>query len=179
MPLETNETPAPTKQIEPLALIKALASAAKGYRSAVDLMNQAMKDGINVQGALSALCGYEDILTHAIAEAELVIAESPSADQDLPGFVTAARLNSELEYAVLSENFPGPQTRDHIDTVWKSLKAWDVVAGKIEWDDGKIEHNVKTCHTGLTFEEALALYAECADYHFRRIEFAGVALQVN
>lgn len=46
-----------------------LLEALQGYMSAVERMNQAMKDGVNVQGAISALVGYEDMAHSAINKA--------------------------------------------------------------------------------------------------------------
>ncbi|WP_414465263.1 hypothetical protein [Klebsiella michiganensis] len=46
-----------------------LLEALLGYMSAVERMNQAMKDGFNVQGAISALAGYEDMAHSVINKA--------------------------------------------------------------------------------------------------------------
>lgn len=43
--------------------------ALKGYMGAVDTMNAAMKDGVNVHGAISALIGCEEMAHQAIANA--------------------------------------------------------------------------------------------------------------
>jgi hypothetical protein len=40
-----------------------------GYMSAVETMNAAMKDGLNVHGAVAALVGWEDMAKAAIAKA--------------------------------------------------------------------------------------------------------------
>jgi len=42
----------------------------KLYMAAVQQMNDAMKDGLNVHGAIAELVGAEDMLNHAIAKAE-------------------------------------------------------------------------------------------------------------
>lgn len=47
-----------------------LLAALEGYMGAVALMNSAMQDGGNVQGALSALIGAEDMAHAAIAAAK-------------------------------------------------------------------------------------------------------------
>ncbi|WP_105634303.1 hypothetical protein [Cronobacter dublinensis] len=55
-----------------MALIAAapdLLEALQGYMSAVKYMSEAMKDGYNVQGAISALVGWEDMAREAIAKA--------------------------------------------------------------------------------------------------------------
>lgn len=46
-----------------------LLEALQGYMSAVSEMNEAMKDGYNVQGAMSALIGWEDMARAAISKA--------------------------------------------------------------------------------------------------------------
>lgn len=46
-----------------------LLEALQGYMSAVSEMNEAMKDGYNVQGAISALIGWEDMARAAISKA--------------------------------------------------------------------------------------------------------------
>ena len=46
-----------------------LLEALQGYMSAVSKMNEAMKDGCNVQGAMSALIGWEDMARAAISKA--------------------------------------------------------------------------------------------------------------
>lgn len=46
-----------------------LLEALKGYMSAVDQMNSAMDDGVNVQGAISSITGWDDIANAAIAKA--------------------------------------------------------------------------------------------------------------
>lgn len=46
-----------------------LLEALQGYMSAVERVNAAMTDGINFQGALSALVGYEDLARSAISKA--------------------------------------------------------------------------------------------------------------
>ncbi|HHT3530367.1 TPA: hypothetical protein ACTYW0_004569 [Enterobacter asburiae] len=45
-----------------------LLEALQGYMSAVSEMNEAMKDGYNVQGAMSALIGWEDMARAAISK---------------------------------------------------------------------------------------------------------------
>lgn len=46
-----------------------LVEALNGYMSAVDQMNEAMDDGINVHGAISELMGWADRAKSAIAKA--------------------------------------------------------------------------------------------------------------
>ncbi|MEG4669484.1 hypothetical protein UXP85_24840 [Enterobacter cloacae] len=46
-----------------------LLEALQGYMSAVSEMNEAIKDGYNVQGAMSALIGWEDMARAAISKA--------------------------------------------------------------------------------------------------------------
>jgi len=46
-----------------------LLEALEGYMSAVEQMNAAMRDGINVHGALASLSGWEDNALAAIAKA--------------------------------------------------------------------------------------------------------------
>ncbi len=46
-----------------------LLESLRGYMSAVDQINAAMDDGINVQGALSAIIGWSDRANAAIAKA--------------------------------------------------------------------------------------------------------------
>ncbi|MEE3504878.1 hypothetical protein QN399_01130 [Pseudomonas sp. 10C3] len=46
-----------------------LLEALKSYMFAVALMNEAMKDGINVHGAISGLVGAEDMANFAIQKA--------------------------------------------------------------------------------------------------------------
>lgn len=46
-----------------------LLEALQGYMSAVSEINEAMKDGYNVQGAMSALIGWEDMARAAISKA--------------------------------------------------------------------------------------------------------------
>ena len=46
-----------------------LLEALQGYMLAVSKMNEAMKDGYNVQGAMSALIGWEDMARAAISKA--------------------------------------------------------------------------------------------------------------
>lgn len=46
-----------------------LLEALQGYMSAVSEMNEAMKDGYNVQGAMTALIGWEDMARAAISKA--------------------------------------------------------------------------------------------------------------
>lgn len=46
-----------------------LLEALQGYMSAVSEMNEAMKDGYNVHGAMSALIGWEDMARAAISKA--------------------------------------------------------------------------------------------------------------
>lgn len=46
-----------------------LLKALKGYMAAVDLMNAAMKDGINVHGAIAGIVGAEDEANWAIQKA--------------------------------------------------------------------------------------------------------------
>ncbi|WP_143338595.1 hypothetical protein [Cronobacter sakazakii] len=48
---------------------ESLLEALQGYMSAVKDMSEAMKDGYNVQGAISALVGWEDMARAAIAKA--------------------------------------------------------------------------------------------------------------
>ncbi|MFP8544710.1 hypothetical protein [Klebsiella sp. 1SOBk2mer] len=52
-----------------IAAAPELLEALLGYMSAVERMNQAMKDGVNVQGAISVLVGYEDMAHSAINKA--------------------------------------------------------------------------------------------------------------
>lgn len=52
-----------------IAAAPELLEALEGYISAVDMMNAAMKDGINVHGAMSGLIGAEDNARAAIARA--------------------------------------------------------------------------------------------------------------
>ena len=52
-----------------MAAAPELLEALLGYMSAVEGMNQAMKDGVNVQGAISALVGYKDMAHSAINKA--------------------------------------------------------------------------------------------------------------
>lgn len=47
-----------------------LLQSLKLYMAAVDQMNAAMKDGVNVHGAVGALVAAEDMATHAIVCAE-------------------------------------------------------------------------------------------------------------
>lgn len=46
-----------------------LLEALQGYMSAVSEINEAMKDGYNVQGAMSALIGWEEMARAAISKA--------------------------------------------------------------------------------------------------------------
>ncbi|EPH2679877.1 hypothetical protein R2987_004983 [Enterobacter cloacae] len=46
-----------------------LLEALQGYMSAVSEINEAMKDGYNVQGAMSSLIGWEDMARAAISKA--------------------------------------------------------------------------------------------------------------
>lgn len=46
-----------------------LLESLQAYMSAVERMNQAMKDDLNVQGAISALVGHEEMARAAIAKA--------------------------------------------------------------------------------------------------------------
>lgn len=46
-----------------------LLAALRDYMSAVNMMNMALKDGVNVHGAISGLIGAEDNANSAIAEA--------------------------------------------------------------------------------------------------------------
>lgn len=52
-----------------IAAAPELLEALQGYMSAVKDMSEAMKDGYNVQGAISALVGWEDMARAAIAKA--------------------------------------------------------------------------------------------------------------
>jgi hypothetical protein len=56
--------------------VVALVEAANGYRLAVDGMNDAMRDGVNVQGALSSLVGAQDNLDAALAQYATLAGES-------------------------------------------------------------------------------------------------------
>ncbi|NHV08282.1 hypothetical protein G9X43_07955 [Cronobacter turicensis] len=51
-----------------IAAAPELLEALQGYMSAVSEMNEAMKDGYNVQGAISALVGWEDMARAAISK---------------------------------------------------------------------------------------------------------------
>jgi hypothetical protein len=53
-----------------------LLEALKGYMEAVNTMNAAMKDGLNVHGAISGLIGAEDNAKAAIAKASLTTTDA-------------------------------------------------------------------------------------------------------
>jgi len=52
-----------------IAAAPELLEALNGYMSAVDQMNLAMDDGINVHGAISAITGWAEMASAAIAKA--------------------------------------------------------------------------------------------------------------
>lgn len=52
-----------------IAAAPELLASLVGYMAAVELMNAAMNDGVNVQGAISNLMGWEDQAKDAIAKA--------------------------------------------------------------------------------------------------------------